>query len=410
MAARPLSGVRVADFTWVIAGPMVGRTLVGLGAEVIKVESPKRLDIARVLGPHPDLAPAFTYLNAGKLGVSLDLSREKGRELARKLCAISDVVLDNYSPRVMAGFGLDWPRLSALNPRLIQVSLSGMGVTGPQRDYVSYGPSLQPLAGHTYLTGFPGERPAGTSISYPDFLAGMHGALAVIAALDERERSGRGQFIDLSQFEAAAAVLETILLDYEVNGRVREPQGNTHRYAAPHNAYQTLGDDRWITIAVFDDAQWDTLCMVMGQPAWTRDPRFATVLSRHQHRDELDPLVEAWTREQDGAQLMAALQARGVPAGVVQDARDLLEDRHLRERGHYQPIRHRYLGEFLVDSPPIRLSETPYSLDGRAGPLLGEHNAYVFGELLGLTPEAIAAYEAQGVIDAKSLPPVPATS
>jgi benzylsuccinate CoA-transferase BbsF subunit len=391
---RPLTGLRVLDFTWIVAGPTATRILADLGAEVIKIERRDSLDFG-------DRRGGFTgTLNRGKLGTVVNVSDARGLELVRRLVAHVDVVIDNFSARVMRNWGLDYEHLRAIRNDIIAISMSGFGQTGPHKDYVSYGPTLQALSGLTHLMRHPGGEPAGFGFSYSDLVGGYSAALAVLAALVHRKRTGRGQMIDLSQFEATCAVFGPTLLDIAVNGRPAEPAGNGSQEAAaaPHGVYRCSGDDRWCVIAVFTDDEWLRLVDVLGAPDWAGEPRFASLGDRLRNREALDRLVEAWTARRSPEDVAERLQRAGVRAGVVANAEDLcVRDPHLAARGYWVRVNTPEGGEVTVDGVPYRLGATPACVSG-PGPLLGEHTDEVLERLLGLDDAEIATLRAARVI------------
>jgi len=394
MSAGILRGLRVLDFTWVLAGPYATRILADFGAEVIKVQSQKT---AR--GAELNATGYFNTWNRGKLSISLDLSYPKGRELALKLVGISDVVMENFTPRVMSNWGFNYENLKKVKSDLVMVSMSGMGQTGPWRDFVAFAPTVQALSGITYLTSFVPDSPIGLGYSHADHVAGLFATLAVLAALEYRDRTGEGQYIDVSEYEAMCSLLGPAIMDYAVNHNPVMPQGNHPEYAsaAPYGCYKCLGDDKWCVIAVFTDEEWQVLCRVLGNPPWTREARFATLCQRRQHVEELNELLEQWTAQHSPDEVMNLLQGVGIAAGVVKDARELAEDPQLAARGFFIDALHPVLGRTVFDSTPIRLERTPAQF-GRAAPLLGQDNRYVYQELLGLGDEELSRYIEDGVI------------
>ncbi|HLK09986.1 MAG TPA: CoA transferase [Candidatus Binatia bacterium] len=390
---RPLAGVRVLDFTWVVAGPVATRILADLGADVLKIERPGAADFGDRRGG------LSGSLMRGKRSVVIDLNRPRGLDLVRRLVPHADVVIDNFSARVMPNLGLDHAALAALRPDVISVRMTGFGLTGPARDHVSYGPTLQALAGYTLLMAEPGHAPAGFGYSYSDLAAGNLAALAVLAALWQRRRTGRGQCVDLSQLEVVASLVGPELLARAAGG-ASAPTGNASQEgpAAPHGVYPCAGDDRWLAITVFDDAEWRRFAAALGNPPWTRDPRFATCADRVAHAAEIDRHVAAWTRTQDADAAMALLQHAGVAAGRVADARDLCaRDPQLAARGHFVDVPTPEGGSVRLDGPPFLLSDTPAAVAG-PGPLLGEHTDQVLRDLLGMDDAERAALRAEGVI------------
>lgn len=391
---RPLAGTRILDFTWVVAGPVATRILADLGAEVIKVERRDTLDLG-------DRRGGFTgNLNRGKQSIAIDMNHPRGLAVARALAARSDVVIDNFSARVMRNWGLDYEALRALRPDIIAVSVSGFGLTGPHRDYVSYGPTLQALTGFTLLMAHPGGTPAGFGYSYSDMAGGMLAAVAVLAALWHRRRTGRGQLVDVSQFEALASLLGPLLLDIAVNGRRPAPSGNRSPEApgAPHGIYRCRGQQRWVAISVFSEAQWERFVEVLGRPPWCADPRFASRQGRVRHQEALDRLVEQWTLGLTAEEVMARLQRAGIAAAVVASAADLcIRDPQLESWGYWARVRTPEGGEVVLDGVPYRLSATPAAVRD-PGPLLGEHTETVLRRVLGYGDEEIAALRAEGAV------------
>jgi crotonobetainyl-CoA:carnitine CoA-transferase CaiB-like acyl-CoA transferase len=404
-ADPPLTGVRVLDFTWVVAGPVATRILADLGADVIKVERRNAVDFGDRRGG------LSGTLMRGKRSVVLNLGDPRGVALARRLALASDVVIDNFSARVMSNLGLDHATLRTARPDLICARMTGYGLTGPDRDKVSYGPTLQALTGYTLLMGEPGRPPAGFGYSYSDLAAGNFGALAVLLALWHRRRTGTGVSIDLAQQEAVASLLGPLLLQRAVAGGVSTAVGNASQEApgAPHGVYPCAGDDRWIAITVFGDDDWARFVRAADGPPWGRDPRFATHDGRYAHAAELDRHIAAWTRTLEADVAMERLQAAGLAAGRVANAAELCAgDPQLAARGHFVDVPTPEGTTVRLDGPAFLLSETPAAVRG-PGPLLGEHSDAVLAEVLGLDREEIAALHAEGVVAGPTqLAPAPA--
>ena len=390
-----LQSLRVVDFTWVLAGPYATRILADFGAQVIKIQSKTVAKDADT-----NLDGYFNTWNRNKLGITLNLNKPKGIDIVKKLVYLSDVVVENFSPRVMNNWGLGYDVLSRDNQGLIMLSMSGMGHTGIWKDHVAFGPTIQALSGLTKLTGFQGQPPVGVGYSYADHVAGLTAALAVIEALEYRRRTGKGQYIDLSELESMAALLGVTLLNCNVNQDTCDMVGNRSlsRQAAPHNVYRCAGDDRWCAVCVFTEEEWQAFCRVIGDPSWIKEERFSNLSNRMEHVDDLDRLVEEWTSMHTAEEVMTLLQQSGVPAGVVQDAKGLRKDPQLNSRGFYAKAEHPVLGTVLFDGNPIKLSATPPQFDNPA-PLLGQHNEYVYSELLGMSAEEIESYKQEGVFD-----------
>jgi len=412
---RLLEGIRILDLSMWFAGPMASRLLADMGAEVIKIESLNHIDPWR--GPvfisdtmreqEPDRvwsekpynsSPGFNLQNRNKYGITLDMSTTEGKEIFRKLVGISDVVLENYSPRVMANFGLDYPQLQEINHRIIMVSLPAMGRTGPDKDFIAFGQTIDCMSGMAYLTGYPGEEPMLQSgLAYGDPLSGMNAALAVVMALRYRHRSGKGMHIELSQVEGVISFNADSVMDYTMNKRVRGRMGNRHPSMAPHGYYRCKGEDAWVAIAIDSDETWQAFCKAIEQPPWAEDVRFLGASGRHSNQDELDKLVESWTLQYTHYDAMCILQEAGVPSGPVLDAKELLEDPHLNERGLFQITSHPEAGLHPEIGPFASFSKTPIEIHMPA-PCLGEHNTYVFGQLLGMSTEEIKQLEKQRII------------
>ena len=400
--ALALQGIRVLDFTWIHAGPSATRILSDQGAQVIKVESNQALSV--VGGPASNTARGLGQRhnwNAGKLSISLNMKTGAGKELARRLVAVSDLVAENFSGRVMPGWGLDFESIRKIRPDIIMLSMSGFGRTGPWKDRVSYGQTLQAWSGFTDLTGFPGEKPSGPASAYSDAVAGMAGAQAVLLALIQRARTGRGQWIDLSQMEAMSALLGPLVLELSANRSDVQRTGNrlAHGGGAPHGAYRCLGDDRWLAITVFTDDEWDAFTAAIGSPGWASDQRFANAESRLIHVDALDKMVESWTVEQNAEEAMRLLQAAGVAAGVVQTGEDLAEnDPHLRERGLFQKVPDAAGVLRTIERAPYKLSRTPGSVT-RGAPEFGADQDFVLSEILGVDDDELAEMAIAGAFD-----------
>jgi crotonobetainyl-CoA:carnitine CoA-transferase CaiB-like acyl-CoA transferase len=393
----PFAGVRVVSFPTGIVGPALGSLLAEHGAEVITVEagravrSPQRgqrFQVASDLESHRN-----------KKRVAINMKHPEGLALAKRLIALSDVVAENFSARVMASWGLDYPRMKEVRADIIMASLQAFGQTGPRRDFVSFGPILMAFSGMTYLWRDPEvERPGvACQTAFPDYVAPSYGALAILAALHYRARTGKGQYIDISQAETAASMLGPTYLEWLVNGREPEPQGNFSPFAAPHGCYKCKGDDRWCVISVETQAAWVRFCEVVGHPEWTSDSRFADLPARVAHRQEIDALVESWTTRHTPHQVMLILQRDGIAAGVVQTAEDLYRDPHLRERGFAREVYHPQVGWVTRVGPSVQLGEAKMSKEEFAH-TAGQDNEAIFGELLGLSMEKMAELKEREVL------------
>ena len=402
-----LRALRVVEFTAGMAGPWIGRLMAYCGAEVIKIESRRRPTVVRLyvsprapeLGIQPTLSPWFTDWDAGKRFVALDLSRPEAVALARRIVSVSDVVVENYSSGVMEKLGLGYEELARVRPDLVYFSSSGYGDTGPCRRYVSWGPNLEAMSGLATLSGFPERACTLTQFAYPDALSALHGLFAVLCALDHRSRTGEGQRITLSQLEATVGALGPLLMRQLAHGEEPPRIGNGSLQAAPQGCYPCRGVDRWCAITVEDDAAWRRFCQVLERPEWGEDPRFASLAARLEGRAELDAAISEWTRERDAYEVMHALQRAGIAAGVAQTAEDeLRHDRQLAARGFFEEIEHLAKGRVLAPGIPLGLTGTP-GRTGRAGAPMGQDNDYVFGELLGMSPQEIQSAVRAGAIE-----------
>jgi crotonobetainyl-CoA:carnitine CoA-transferase CaiB-like acyl-CoA transferase len=405
-AALPLSGVRVVDFTWVIAGPQATQVLADFGAEVIRVEWRHHLDRLRFSVQPPGADPAspnagglWNNLNRNKLSITLNMNHPDARALALRLVCTADVVIENYSPRVLGGWGLSWEALQRTNPRLVYVSMSGFGWTGPNAGYVMFAPLMQAVSGLQALAGLPGREPAGFGFSYADHVGGFYGAIAVLAALEERDRSGAGCHVDLSQVEASLTLTGPASLEQQANGTVSDLLGNVPPGAecAPAGIYPCAGDDRWCAISVRTDDAWRRLACAVGRADLATDPRFASREGRLAHRSTLDALLATWTRPRRRDEVVSALACAGVPVSPVATAEDVVEhDATLADRGYFRAIAHPVLGPRRFQMGAISSGIGPELRT--AAPLLGAHNAYVYGELLGLSSAEIASLTDDQVI------------
>ncbi len=416
-ARLPLASVRVLDLTMVWAGPYGTRILGDMGAEVIKIEAINFYDQLRNLGFLPpgtdaawNKAAYFNHNNRDKLGCTLDLASESGRTLFLELVKTADVVVENYRAEVMDRLKLDYAALRAVKPDVILVSMPGHGKSGPEKDYVAYGTNIEQLAGLVSLSGYLGGGPQKTGISYGDPMSGVAMAGAVAAAIMHRDRTGRGQYVELAQRELLMSVIGEYLVAYSMNGRQPPPLGNRHPFHAPHGVYPCTLDptslppapvipgqaaregvdgdappitgEGWVAIACADDAQFAALCEVMGRPELARDGRFAGERVRYLNQDELDAIIAAWTAERDKDDIVALLQAKGVPSAPVLSVPEVLHDPHLRARGFFERVTHADAGTWDMEGPVYRLSASPAHIRINA-PRFGEHNAYVLGHLLG---------------------------
>ncbi|WP_262058931.1 CaiB/BaiF CoA-transferase family protein [Streptomyces sp. STR69] len=398
-----LHGIRVLDLTWVLAGPYCTKVLADHGADVIKVESAGRPDPTRFApfmhlsrGPHtdPNTNGYFNEVNRNKRSIALDTRTDDGVTVLRELIAHCDVLVENFSSTVMRKLGLGYEELRRINPGLVYVSMSGMGHTGPRNGWVSYADTVSASGGLTAFTGWGPDDVVGVIYGHGDIVAGLQAALATVAALEHRAGTGRGQHIDLSQLEATAAHMGTSLL----GGPKVTPAGNTHPSWSPQGVYRCLGADRWLAVSVREDTEWAALCEVIGRPELATDERTLTAEARRQATDLVDAVLGEWTRTLPADVAAEALQARGVPAGAVQDGRELVEhDPQLRARGFYVRKEHPVAGAFLHEGVPIRLTRTPGAVR-EAAPVLGADTDAVLREVAGFPAERVQRLREAGVL------------
>jgi len=404
MTGNALTGLRVADFTWSVAGPLTVKFLADHGAEVIHVESATRPELLRVLPPYRNRQPGLNRsaynacLNNNKYGLSLDMNHPRAKEVLQKLIHWADVVAENFSPGVMAKWGLSYEDLVKIKPEIIMFSTSQMGQTGPRARIGAYGTQLVSLAGFTHLTGWPDRDPTGPYGPYTDTTIPHVGVAAIMAALIRQRRTGKGTHIDISQFETSLNFISPVLLEYAMNHRVTTRRGNRSSRGAPHGVYPCRGEDRWCAIAIFSDEEWKKLCRVMGRPELAAVPRFASFQQRQENENEIDRLISEWTADQPAEKLMNMLQEVGIAAGVAQTGKDLLEhDPQLAHRRFFRELEHKEIGKHHYETPPFRLSKTPCELT-RPGPCLGEHNEYVCKKILGFSDKEYDDLMAEGVL------------
>ncbi len=398
-----LAGVRVADFTASWAGPHCVSLLAFMGAEVIKIESEAKLDLARYYPPFkdgiesPDRAMWFAQMHRNSLSVTLNLREPESVELAKRIVAISDVVAENFRAGVADRLGLGYEELVGVNPQVIMASLSGFGAYGPRSRWVTYGMHVSNISGLMSMVGYPDSEPVSDWVEMPDPSGGVAGASAILAALHYRLKTGKGQHIDLSEEETAIGFQPEKLMDYAMNGREAVKMGNRRPSMAPHGVYGCAGDDEWVSIAVGSEEEWGRFCSAVGMECLAQDSRFATVSARKENEDALDEIVERWTRQHSKSEVMRVLQGSGVGAMVTFTNADLYHDEHLAARGFFTWDEHPVQGRAKMPAQPWKMSETPLAMT-RPGPRMGEHNRYVLEELLGLSREEVEGLVRGGVV------------
>ena len=406
MAEKPLEGLKVLDFSWVATGPMATKYLAEFGATVVRVESAKRPDVLRRGAPFKDRIEGlnrsgyFANNNPNKLGICINMRHPRARDLVLSMTPWADLVTENFTPGTIESWGLGFSELQKVNPRVVLFSTSMLGRGGPMETQPGFGPVLSSLAGLTNITGWPDRHPVNPYGAYTDFIGPRFAVASILAGLDYRNRTGEGLHLDMSQLEAALHFSAPLLLDRAVNDREQGRHGNRDPNAAPHGVYPCQGDDRWIAIACVSEAQWQALGIVIcpdGQ-GWPHDERFSSFSGRKSGEDDLDSLMAQWTSPWDARQLMDTLQTAGVPAGMVNDPRDLFEAPQLIYRQHFKFLDHPEMGVYATDRSELDLSLTPGSLD-RPAPLLGQHTQEVLTEIFGLSAEEYQSLKADGVLD-----------
>lgn len=421
MDTLPLQGIRITDLTQVWAGPKCTQILADLGAEVIKIESPRRSDPARgttnLLGlerypnrdrgtrPH-NRSGYFNSSNRNKYGITLDLRLEAGGDVFKRLVSISDVVIDNFSAGVMERLNVGYQVLREVKPDIIVVSMPGFGSNGPDSQYVAWAETIEALAGLCTITGYQSGPPMFTYQALSDPVAGMFGAVAVLTALRHHRETGEGQYVDLSQLEALINLNVEPLLGWVMNGRVQGRSGNSHHAMAPHGCYPCRGHDSWVTIAVTSDEEWRRLCQAVGDPDWAVDARFCHLRGRLEHRQELDDRIANWTKAKTAQEVQAILQAAGIACGPVLNVEEVTKDSHLIERRLFEEVDHAEVGAYpYYQAMSARFPQLDLKTRKQA-PCFGADNYCVLRELLGMPDEEITRLEREQVITMEPLEPV----
>lgn len=404
MSKQIFEGIKIAEFAAIAAGPLIGKHMADHGATVVHVESHERPDGFRQnYPPYKDNKPginrsgAFTMCNNNKYGVTINLKAKGGVDLAKRLIAWADIVIENFTPGTMKKLGLGYEDMKKVNPDIILLSSCNQGQTGPHAFHPGFGSHLSSLCGFTYMTGYQDRLPCILYGPYVDHIGVGYGVIAAVAALEHRRRTGEGQFVDLAQYEVGVQFMIPALLDYSINKRVPERDGNRHGYAAPHNTYRCQGEDRWCVISVFNDDEWKTLCKVMGREDLVSDPRFKTIPARKQNEQALDSEIEKWTSKLTAEEVFKKLQDKGVKAGFVENMDDMFKDPQLKHRGFWAAVDHPEIGRYHAEGPPFLFSKTPFKID-RPAPMLGEHNETVFQKFVGMPKDEYDRLVEEGVI------------
>jgi benzylsuccinate CoA-transferase BbsF subunit len=402
--SRVFDGIKVVDFGWIGVGPITARYFADNGATVIRVESLTRFDGLRMAPPNKNAKPGlnnsqfFANFNAGKMSLGLNMAQAEARAIAKRLCLEwADIIVEGFTPKQMRAWGLHYNDLSPQRPDLIMLSTCQLGQTGPYAMYAGYGNMAASLAGYYEITGWPDRGPCMVYGAYTDMLTPGVGASLLAAALDYRRRTGKGQWIDLSQFETGVNHVPVAVLDYTVNGRIATRSGNRDARGCPHAVYRCVGDDCWLAVAVFTEEDWRTLVNAMGNPSWVQAERFATLAGRKANEDELNVRIEEWTKTREAEQLETLLQQAGVAAGLVAKQSDLFEDPQLQAWGFFAWREHKVMGSSPYDGLMSHLSNTPG--DVAPAPLLGEHYQEVLNGILKLSEEEVAELIGKGVVE-----------
>jgi len=397
--------LKIAAFNWAMVGPLTLKFFADYGATVVRVETSLRPCVTRTSAPFKDNVAGlnrsgyFNHFSANMMSLSLNMNNPAGMGVAKDLIAWADVVTENFTPGVMDKWGLGYEELKKIKPDIIMVRQNGFGTEGPYKNLAAFGMILAAIAGIPNYIGWPDRGPLPVGVgAYTDCISPRFASAALIAALDYRDRTGKGQLIDLAQFETALYFFLPGLLDAAVNGREPARNGNHVDDAAPHNVYRCKGEERWCTIAATDDAQWSALCEAIGTPGLAKDPRFDTLQHRKNNEELLDSLIEAWTVERTPEEVMAGLQPAGVAAGIVENAADLFEDPQLRSRGLFWPMEHSEIGTFTHLGSSMVLSRTPAQAS-TPSPCMGEHNEYVITKILGKADEEFVELLAAGALE-----------
>ena len=390
-----LEGVRIADFCWLWAGAYATGLLALLGAEVIKIESMARPDPSRKMTltvgqafEGIDHSPIFNSINLNKLSVRLNLKQPEAVVLAKKIVQISDVASENMRPGAMDSIGLGYDVLKEVKPDIIMLSSSAFGAEGPLRRYGGYAPSFACYSGLAHLTGY-SDGPPNPMTGSTDLMSATTSAFAIMAALNHRQHTGQGQHIDMASVESLAVFTGDALMEYIMNGRVQSRNGNHDRIMAPHNCYRCRGDDKWVSIAVATDEEWQAFCNAAGHPEWASDERFSDTYSRWKNERELNDLIGEWTVNYTHYEVTEILQKAGVAAIPSFSNEEIFSDPHFKARELAVEVEHPSMGKQVVLGPPWRLSETPARVT-KSAPTMGENNEYVFGEILGMSGKEIA--------------------
>jgi benzylsuccinate CoA-transferase BbsF subunit len=399
------SGLKIVSFAWAVVGPLTMKYFADYGATVVRIETSTYPDANRISAPMKEGSTGlnrggyYNYFNANLYSMALNMKRPEALDVAKRLIAKADVVMENFAAGVIEKWGLSYDVVREIKPDVIMLRQSGFGTPGPYAELPAFGMTLAGITGIPNFIGWPDSSPLPVGVAaYTDCICPRFATAALIAALEYRKKTGKGQLLDLSQFETSLYFILPAILDYQANAREPSRVGNACSFAAPHNVYRCQGDDRWCAIAVFTDDQWEAFCKVVGNDKLIRDSRFATLLSRKENEAELDNIISAWTANLAAEDVMARLQAVQVPAGVVQNAADVYNDAQLRNRGMFWPLEHPEVGTFTHLGQVFQLSETP-ARALRPSPCLGEHTEYICREFLNMSDEEFIQLSNKGIFE-----------
>jgi benzylsuccinate CoA-transferase BbsF subunit len=403
MSKSIFAGIKVADFTTAIAGPLATRFLAGEGATVVKIECHQHPDPVRLVPPYKDSIPGFDrstqfpFYNYSKYSISLDINMPMGQGVARRLVKWADIVIENMAPCSMEKWALTYEDCCKIKSDIIYLSSSSLGRSGPLSSYAAWGYHHGPLVGFSNMIGWPDRLPCVDSIAYTDSIAPSFSVIALVGALLYRKRTGKGVYIDQSQTEAGAYFLGPAIMDSLVNNRIAKRSGNRDPYMAPHGVFPCKGEDRWVAIAISNQNEWESFCQALDKKQWLIDERFTTISDRKTNEDELERLISEWTAQLNPEKVVSLLQSVGVPSGIVATCEDLFKDPQLKHRRHFGQAEHKEIGIYSYERPPFRFSKNPPQPQ-RPGPLLGEHNQIVLQEFLGYSEDEISDLLIEGVI------------
>jgi crotonobetainyl-CoA:carnitine CoA-transferase CaiB-like acyl-CoA transferase len=396
MSSKALEGIKIAEFAWVVVGPSTSRYLADYGATVVKIESHKRMDTNRINGPFvngiptPDGSMFFGKHNPNKYSVSIDLQNPKGKEIAWRLIKWADIVTESFSPGTMEKLGMGYEEVKKERPDIIYLSSSMQGRGGPHSSYAGYGQNAVNFCGLTEVTGWPDRLPSPPYGACSDYISCRFAAFALLSALAYRRRTGKGQYIDQSQFESTIQFMAAPIMDYQVNGTIMTRNGNRLPYAAPHGVFPCKGKDRWVAISVMDEEQWQNFCKTIGNPVLAAKPEYSTLELRKKNEDVLEKIVNIWTMEHTPEEIEIMFQKAGIPCNAVERPSDIYNDPQIAHRKYFTPLEHPFMGQQKYEAQGcFIMSKTPRLLD-RPSPCLGEHNELVFKEFLKMDDDEIA--------------------